>query len=80
MFDVKKEEYAKYLFSLQASESINMFGAAPYLELKFDLSKQQAKEVLLYWLENWEDLYDAYGVNESSWAKPSRLFQNGRKS
>jgi hypothetical protein len=28
-----------------------MFGAAPYLQEEFDLSRQEAKEVLLEWMD-----------------------------
>lgn len=49
-------EYFKYLFDLQQSGRTNMFGAAPFLEDAFDLDKRKAKDVLLYWMENYESI------------------------
>jgi hypothetical protein len=32
-------------------EKINMFGAAPYLSDVFDLSQQEARKALTYWMQ-----------------------------
>jgi hypothetical protein len=34
-----------------------MFGAAPYLEDRFDLSRQEARKILIEWMEQ-------YGVEQ----------------
>ena len=44
------EEYLDYLDKLRESGITNMFGAAPYLQAEFDLTKQEAKDVLVYWM------------------------------
>lgn len=51
-----------YLFKLQKSGRTNMFGAAPYLESFMGLSKQEAREVLLHWMQNYESLAKELGV------------------
>ena len=52
----------QYLFRLQASGRTNMFGAAQYLVSERDLDKATAKEVLLYWMENYETLAKELGI------------------
>jgi len=44
------EEYLDYLDKLRESGITNMFGAAPYLQAEFDLTKQEAKDVFVYWM------------------------------
>ena len=48
-----KQEYFAYLESLRDSGVTNMFGAAPFLQHQFGLSKQEAKEVLLEWMNSY---------------------------
>lgn len=49
--DMEKEYFA-YLELLRDSGVTNMFGAAPYLEAAFDLSKSEARGVLSSWMES----------------------------
>ena len=51
--DAKKEEYFDYLDNLRESGVTNMFGAAPYLQEAFDLTKIEAREILKEWMENY---------------------------
>lgn len=46
------EEYFEYLNVLRESGVTNMFGAGPYLERKFGLSKKEAREVLTAWMKS----------------------------
>ena len=46
------KEYFEYLNTLRESGVTNMFGAAPYLQDRFDLSRHEAKDVLLKWMES----------------------------
>ena len=46
-----KQEYYDYLESLRDSGVTNMFGAAPFLQHQFGLSRQEAKTVLLEWMQ-----------------------------
>ena len=50
-------EYYEYLDFLRESGVTNMFGAAPYLEDRFDLSRQEARKILIEWMEQ-------YGVEQ----------------
>ena len=45
------DEHLAFLDELRESGEINMFGAAPYLSDVFDLSKQEARKVLTYWMQ-----------------------------
>ena len=40
-----------YLNRLRESGATNMFGAAPYLEMEFDLERREAKQVLMNWMQ-----------------------------
>ena len=50
------EEHLLYLDQLRESGVTNMFGAVPFVLLQFpDLSEQQAKQVLIYWMKSFSD-------------------------
>ena len=51
-YDIK--EYFDYLVSLRDSGVTNMFGAGPYLEREFGLSRYEAKDILLEWIESFK--------------------------
>lgn len=52
MPDSKRENYFAFLDALRESGRINMFGAAPFLRDAFpELSGEQAKAVLMSWME-----------------------------
>ena len=40
-----------YLNRLRESGATNMYGAAPYLEMEFDLDRREAKQVLMDWMQ-----------------------------
>ncbi len=46
---IDQQDAFNYLLSLRDSGITNMFGAAPYLEGAFDVSKDEAG----YWLQAW---------------------------
>jgi hypothetical protein len=46
------KEYFEYLNVLRKSGVTNMFGAAPYLQREFGLSKHEARDVLKQWMES----------------------------
>ena len=56
MFDhLEKKPYFKFLNELRESGTINMFGAAPFLEDEFpELNRQEAKEVFYEWMESFD--------------------------
>ena len=51
-----QEDYFDYLVELRDSGVTNMWGAGPYLEDKFYLTKQEAKEVLVLWIKSFEEV------------------------
>lgn len=48
------DTYLKYLDELRASGRTNMFGAAEYLQQRFELSRSEARDVLAHWMETFE--------------------------
>ena len=48
-------EYWIYLENLRILGETNMFGAGPYLEKAFGLSRKEAKEVLIDWMNNYNE-------------------------
>ena len=57
---VKYEEEFEYLEALRQSGITNMYGAAPYLADMFEISKQEARDILSLWMENYETLMEYY--------------------
>lgn len=45
-------EYFDYLNLLRESGVTNMFGAAPYLQNAFGLSRQESKKILSDWMNS----------------------------
>lgn len=45
-----KEDHLLFLDALRKSGKVNMFGASPSLIKKFHLSRDQAADVLKYWM------------------------------
>lgn len=50
-----KNKYWIYLENLRKSGVVNMYGAGPYLQKAFDLTKDEAKEILLDWMDNYKE-------------------------
>jgi hypothetical protein len=46
----ESKQYFEYLEILRKSGVTNMFGAAPYLQQEFGLTRQDAREVLMAWM------------------------------
>jgi hypothetical protein len=49
------KEHLVFLDKLRESGVTNMFGAAPYLKRAFGLTAKDATDILLYWMETFED-------------------------
>jgi len=49
-----KKEYFRYLDALRESGVTNMFGAAPCLQNEFELSRNEARGILIEWMETFE--------------------------
>ena len=50
------KEYFDYLVELRDSGETNMFGAAPYLEWEFGLSRTEARNILVQWIESFNEI------------------------
>ena len=50
------KEYFDYLVELRDSGETNMFGAAPYLEREFGLSRTEARNILVQWMESFNEI------------------------
>ncbi len=48
---MNKEEMFVYLDNIRETSAINMFGAAPYLQDAFGLSRHEARDILLEWMD-----------------------------
>jgi len=45
------DKHLEYLDDLRESGETNMYGARPYLQEEFGLSKIDARDILLYWMQ-----------------------------
>lgn len=52
---MNKEEMFVYLDNIRETGKINMFGAGPYLQDAFDLSRYEAKDILLEWIDTFSE-------------------------
>lgn len=46
-------EYYEYLEELRKSGETNMFGAGPYLEQEFGLTRREALDILMKWMKEY---------------------------
>lgn len=49
-----KAEIHEYLCALRDSGAVNMWGAVPYLEDRFDITREHAKQALLDWIASFD--------------------------
>lgn len=59
--DESRKEYYEFLEELRKSGVTNMWGAAPFLEAEFDISSQEARDILLDWIKNYSELAKEFG-------------------
>jgi hypothetical protein len=60
---VNKEEMFVYLDNIRETGKINMFGAAPYLQDAFGLSRYEAKDILLEWMDTFSERHKVTNGN-----------------
>lgn len=46
------KQYFKYLNELRESGTTNMFGAGPYLQDEFQLNREEARMIIVEWMQN----------------------------
>ena len=49
---VSKEDISDFLFALRDTGAVNMFGATPYLMDQFGMTKYEARDTLIDWMES----------------------------
>jgi len=50
--DFVSDEHLEYLDDLRESGVTNMFGAGPYVQKEFMLNKDEARDIVLYWMKS----------------------------
>lgn len=50
--EIVTDEHLEFLDMLRESGVTNMFGAAPYVEDEFGVTRQEAKTITVYWIES----------------------------
>ena len=53
--EIVTDEQLEYLDDLRESGVTNMFGAGPYVREEFSLDRRDAQQVVLYWMESFEE-------------------------
>lgn len=48
------QQINQYLTALRDSGKVNMFGATPYLQDRFGLTRAEAKAALLHWMSTFK--------------------------
>jgi hypothetical protein len=48
------KEHADYLIALRDSGETNMWGAAPYIQRYFGVSYNDAKDILIQWIDSFK--------------------------
>jgi hypothetical protein len=48
------EEHKQFLIDLRDSGVTNMWGASPYLEREFGLTRKEASDILLQWIKSFK--------------------------
>ena len=62
---VCKNEHLEYLDILRETGVTNMFGARPWLQNAYpDLSKIDARDILLYWMDSFSDRHISNGKDK----------------
>jgi len=51
----KQEQVNYFLDELRDSGVTNMFGAAPYIVEEFGVTRQEAKDLLLNWMQTFDE-------------------------
>ena len=51
----KQEQVNYFLDELRDSGSTNMFGAAPYIVEEFGVTRKEARDLLLNWMQTFEE-------------------------
>lgn len=64
-------EYYKFLEALRKSGETNMYGAPPYLESYFGISKIEAYAIFAEWMDNYDKINELYDLRNRQ--KPLKI-------
>ncbi len=53
--DVVSDAHLKFLDKLRESGKTNMFGAGPYVQQRFGVSRKDASTIVVYWMQSFEE-------------------------
>ena len=53
--EIVTDEHLEYLDDLRESGEINMFEAGEYIEDEFNISKDEARTIIMYWMKSFGD-------------------------
>ena len=56
MNEEQTKEYFDYLVELRDSGETNMWGAAPYIQREFGISRSEARKVLIAWIDSFSKM------------------------
>ena len=52
---IVRDVHLIFLDNLRKSGQTNMFGAGPYIQQTFGVDRDQAKQIVIYWMETFSD-------------------------
>ena len=55
---IEEQEVFEYLNDLRESGATNMFGAPPYVEREFSISKSESRKIVSLWMNNFSESGD----------------------
>lgn len=55
---IEEQEVFEYLNDLRESGATNMFGAPPYVEQRFSMSKSESRKLVSLWMNNFNESGD----------------------
>lgn len=61
-----KEKYFQFLSNLRETGITNMYGAGPYLESEFELTRNEAREVVLQWMKEYRPVSSLSNSTQAS--------------
>jgi hypothetical protein len=56
MNEEQMKEYFDYLVELRDSGETNMYGAAPYIQREFGISRTEARKILVAWIDSFSKM------------------------
>ena len=59
VLNVNKDEVFVYLDDLRESGITNMWGAGPYIQTEFEIDNIEARDLVLEWMETFEERHPA---------------------